>query len=164
MNENEIDQVNQYLTFRLDDEFFAVNVSLVREVLDWTSITIVPRAPEFMRGVINVRGSVVPVADLRLKFGMTETLKTINTRVIVMELLLDGDLTILGTMADAVHEVVELEPDSIEKPPKIGSRWKTEFILGIGKSNDKFIIILDMERIFSSSDTKLVEDAGSGSN
>ena len=164
MNENEIEQVNQYLTFRLDDEFFAVNVSLVREVLDWTSITIVPRAPEFMRGVINVRGSVVPVADLRLKFGMTETLKTINTRVIVMELLLDGDLTILGTMADAVHEVVELEPDSIEKPPKIGSRWKTEFILGIGKSNDKFIIILDMERIFSSSDTKLVEDAGSGSN
>ena len=161
MKENENEQINQYLTFRLDDEFFAVDVNHVREVLDWTSITVVPRAPEYMRGVINVRGSVVPVADLRLKFGMPETLKTINTRVIVMELSLDGELTTMGTMADAVHEVIELEPENIEKPPKVGSRWKTEFILGIGKSNDRFIIILDMERIFSSSETALTEDTNS---
>jgi len=160
MKENQAETVNQYLTFRLDDEFFAVNVNQVREVLDWTSITVVPRSAKFMRGVMNVRGSVVPVADLRLKFGMTETVKTINTRIIVLELILDGELTILGTMADAVHEVVELEPENIEKSPKVGSRWKTEFISGIGKSNDRFIIILDMERIFSSSETALIEDTG----
>jgi len=88
MKENQADIVNQYLTFRLDDEFFAVNVNQVREVLDWTSITVVPRAAKFMRGVMNIRSSVVPVADLRLKFGMTETVKTINTRIIVLELIL----------------------------------------------------------------------------
>ena len=164
MKENETEQSNQYLTFKLDDEFFAVNVNHVREVLDWTNITIVPRARKYMRGVINVRGSVVPVADLRLKIGMTETMKTINTRVIVMELSLDGEFTILGIMADAVHEVVELEADSIEDAPKVASRWNTEFILGIGKSNDRFIIILDIERIFSSSEAELMEDTGFASS
>jgi len=161
MKKTEIEETAQYLTFRLESEIFAVRVDDVHEVLDWTSITVVPRAPEFMRGVINVRGSVVPVADLRLKFGMSETIKTINTRIVVMELDIDSEKTILGIMADAVQEVIELEPDQIEKSPKVGSRWKTEFILGIGKSNDKFIIILDMKRIFSSSEMNLVEDSGS---
>jgi len=162
MSEKNVKEAIQYLTFRLDDEIFAVNVNHVHEVLDWTSITAVPRAPDFMRGVINVRGSVVPVADLRLKFGMTETVKSINTRIIVMELMIEGEATILGIMADAVKEVIELEPEQIEKTPKVGSRWKTEYILGIGKSSHHFIILLDMERIFSSSETALMEESSLG--
>ena len=163
MNESNINETAQYLSFRLEDEIFALNVNQVREVLDWTSITFVPRSPNFMRGVINVRGSVVPVADLRQKFGMSETLKTLDTRIIVMELELDGEVTILGAMADAVQEVMELGPEQIEKPPKVGSRWKTEYIKGIGKSNEKFVIILNMERIFSSEQHSIVEEISASS-
>lgn len=91
---------------------------------------------------------------------MTEMTNTIHTRVIVMEISLDGEFTVLGIIADSVHEVVELEADSIDHPPKVASRWNTEYILGIGKSNDNFIIILDIERIFSSSETTLMEATG----
>jgi len=158
MNKQTTEEPVQYLTFRLEDEIFAVNVNHVHEVLDWTSITVVPRSPEYMRGVINVRGSVVPVADLRLKFSMTETRKTIHTRIIVMELSIEQEPTILGIMADAVKEVIELSPEQIENPPKVGSRWRTEYIHGIGKRDDKFIILLDMERIFSSAESPLIEE------
>lgn len=156
-----INETTQYLTFKLGDEMFAINVAQVREVLDISSITRVPRAPEFMRGVINVRGSVVPVVDLRLKFGMSRTENTVDSRVVVMELSLDGDLTVLGAMADSVHEVMELETENIEKPPSIGSRWRTEFIKGIGKSNEEFIIILDIDRVFSTDELAVVQETGS---
>jgi purine-binding chemotaxis protein CheW len=158
MGVENITNPSQYLTFKLGDEIFAINVSQVREVLDITTITKVPRAPEFMRGVINVRGSVVPVADLRLKFGMTKTQRTVDSRIVVMELSLDGDQTILGAMADSVHEVMELEPEQIEDPPSIGSRWKTEFIKGIGKRNNEFIIILDIDRIFNTDELMVVKE------
>jgi purine-binding chemotaxis protein CheW len=157
----EINETTQYLTFKLADEIFAINVSQVREVLDITSITHVPRAPEFMRGVINVRGSVVPVVDLRKKFEMSKTEITVDSRIVVMELLLDGDQTILGAMADSVHDVIDLETENIEAPPKIGSRWRTEFIKGIGKDNDEFIIILDIERIFSTDELAIIHETGS---
>ena len=157
-----IKETTQFLTFKLGDEIFAINVSQVREILDISSITRVPRAPEFMRGVINVRGSVVPVVDLRLKFGMTKTESTVDSRIVVMELYLDGDQTILGAMADSVHEVMGLDPEQIEEPPSIGSRWKTEFIKGIGKRNDEFIIILDIDRIFNTDELAVVQEtAGS---
>lgn len=156
-----INETNQYLTFRLGDEMFAINVAQVREVLDISTITRVPRAPEFMRGVINVRGSVVPVVDLRQKFGMSGTEHTVDSRIVVMELSLDGDLTVLGAMADSVHEVMELETENIEEPPSIGSRWRTEFIKGIGKSNEEFIIILDIDRVFSTDELAAVQETGS---
>ena len=108
-----IAETSQYLTFKLGEEMFAINVSQVREVLDISTITKVPRAPDFMRGVINVRGSVVPVVDLRLKFGMTKTETTVDSRIIVMELSLEGDKTVLGSMADSVHEVLDLDSGQI---------------------------------------------------
>jgi len=151
-----------YITFSLEDEMFAVDVSQVREILDSTRITKIPRAPEFMRGVINVRGSVVPVVDMRLKFGMASAESTANTRIIVLELNLDGETMILGALADSVKDVIELEQSQIEDPPKIGSRWKTEFIKGIGKRNDEFIILLDIDRIFSSDELAIVETASAG--
>jgi purine-binding chemotaxis protein CheW len=145
-------QSSPLLTLRLGEAMFALDVAQVREILDVTSITKVPRAPEFMRGVINVRGSVVPVVDLRLKFGLPKTPVTVDTRIVVMEIALDGELITIGAMADAVHDVMELDLASIEEPPKIGAQWNADFIKGIGKHKDEFIILLDVDRIFSSNE------------
>ncbi|MDH4101674.1 MAG: chemotaxis protein CheW [Nitrospirota bacterium] len=153
-----IAQTTQYLTFRLADEVFALDISKVREVLDFTTVTKVPRTPDFMRGVINLRGSVVPVVDMRLKFGMTMTEKTVNTCVIIAEISLEGENIILGALADSVQEVIELEPGQIEPPPKIGTRLKTEFIKGMGKRDEHFIIILDIDRVFSSDELAIAMD------
>lgn len=143
-----ISEPTQYLTFRLQEEVYAVDVANIREILDFTTVTKVPRTPDFMRGVINLRGSVVPVIDMKLKFGLSETEKTVNTCIIVMELSIDGETVVIGSLADAVQEVLELEPDQIEPAPKIGARLRTEFIRGMGKHNDQFIMILDIDRIF----------------
>jgi purine-binding chemotaxis protein CheW len=142
-------ETSQYLTFKLAEETFAVNVAKVREILDFISITKVPRTPDFMRGVINLRGSVVPVVDMKLKFGMEETEKTVDTCIIVIEVTIDGETTIVGALADSVEEVVELEPGQIEPPPRIGMKLDTDFISGMGKLGEEFVIILDTDRIFS---------------
>jgi purine-binding chemotaxis protein CheW len=144
-----ITETSQYLTFTLDEEFFALDIGKVREVLEFSSVTKVPRTPDFMRGVINLRGSVVPVVDLRLKFGMTRTEKAINTCVIIVEIDVDGDKVILGALADSVQEVLDLEPSQIDPPPRIGTRLDTAFILGMGKRDEKFLILLDINRIFT---------------
>ncbi len=146
-----------YLTFELEDEIFAIDVSQVREVLDMTSISRVPRSPEFMRGVINVRGSVVPVMDLRMKFGIPNAETTVNTRIIITEINMDAKKIVLGAIADSVNDVLELEPDQIEDPPEIGSRWRSEFIKGIGKRDDHFIIILDVDTVFSTDEIAMVQ-------
>jgi len=142
-------ETTQYLTFKLDEEVFALDIGKVREVLDFTTVTKVPRTPDFMRGVINLRGSVVPVVDLRLKFGMTRTEKTVNTCIIIVEVTVDGDTTILGVLADAVQEVLDLEFANIVAAPKIGAKLNTEFISGMGKSDDRFVIILDIDKVLS---------------
>ena len=152
-----ITETTQFLTFKLGDEVFALDITKVREVLDFTTVTKVPRTPEFMRGVINLRGSVVPVVDLRLKFGMTKTESSVNTCIIITEVTVDGDTTILGALADSVQEVLDLEPGSIAPAPKIGSKLKTEFIKGMGKRDDRFIIILDIDKVFSSDELALVK-------
>ena len=159
MSETGIHETALYLTFKLADEVFSIDVSQVREVLDLTSITKVPKAPEFMRGVINVRGNVVPVVDMRVKFGMSRVEGTVNTRIIVMDLTLDEENVVLGAIADSVHEVLELDPGQIEPPPKIGNRWRTEFIKGIGKRDDEFIMMLDVDRVFSSEELAVVEES-----
>jgi len=161
MSRENITETIQYLTFKLDDEMYALEVYRVREVLDLSNITKVPNTPDFMKGVINVRGSVVPVINLRLKFGMSEIDSTVDTRIVVMELFMEGDNTVLGAIADSVHEVIDIDPDQIEDPPKIGSRWRTEFIKGIGKRDDEFIIILDIERLFSTDEIVIVQNTGS---
>lgn len=158
MSVSGITETTQYLTFKLDAEVFALDILQVREVLDFTSVTKVPRTPDFMRGVINLRGSVVPVIDMRLKFGMTMTEKTVNTCIIIVEVSVDGEKTILGALADSVQEVMDLEPGQIEPAPKIGTRLKTEFIKGMGRRNDEFIIILDIDNVFSSDELALVND------
>lgn len=150
-------ETNQYLSFMLDQEIYALDITQVREVLDFTEVTKVPRMPDYMRGVINLRGGVVPVVDLRLKFGLSATDKTVDTCIIIMEIDIDGDTTLLGAMADSVQEVMTLEPDQIEPPPRIGTRLNTEFIKGMGKKNDEFVIILDIDRVFSSNELVVLQ-------
>ncbi len=149
----------QCLTFRLAEEVYALDIGKVREVLDFTSATRVPRTPAFLRGVINLRGSVVPVVDLRLKFGMAATERTVNTCVIIAEVTVDGDATVLGCLADSVQEVMDLAPAEIAAPPKIGTKLRTEFIKGMGKRDDRFMIILDIDKVFSADELSLVDRA-----
>jgi len=148
----------QCLTYRLGEEVYAFDINKVREVLDFTTVTKVPRTPAFMRGVINLRGSVVPVVDLKLKFGMPMTEKTLNTCVIITEVAVDGETTILGALADSVQEVIDLDPDHIEPAPRIGERLDTEFIRGMGKHGEKFIMILDIDKVFSAAELALVRE------
>ena len=149
MSVSEIKETRQYLTFKLDEEVFAIDVAKVREVLEITTITKIPKTPEFMSGVINLRGSVVPVVDLRLCFEMSKTAKTVNTCIIVVEVLLEGEATVIGALADSVEEVIDLEPDQIQPAPRIGTRLRTDFIRGMGKRDTQFIMILDIDRVFS---------------
>jgi purine-binding chemotaxis protein CheW len=147
---------SQFLTFKLDQEIFALDIGTVREVLDVTAVTRVPRTPDYMRGVINLRGSVVPVLDLRLKFGKTRAEQTVNTCIIIVEVELDGEKVVMGAMADAVQEVLDLEAEQIEPPPRIGTKLDIGFIRGMGKQGDQFIIILDIDKVFSSGELETV--------
>jgi len=147
-----------YITFKLGDELFATDVARVREVLDLSEITRVPTAPAYMRGVVNVRGSAVPVVDLRLKFGLPATADTVDTRIVVFELELDDELAIVGGLADSVHEVLELERSEIREPPRIAMRWRADMIEGLGKKADEFIIVLDIARVFAIDQPVLAAD------
>jgi purine-binding chemotaxis protein CheW len=162
MSVTEITETRQYLTFKLGEEVFAIDVAKVREVLDFTAITKVPRTPDFMSGVINLRGNVVPVVDLRLCFEMSKTQKTVNTCIVVVEVLLDGESTIIGALADSVEEVIDLEPGQIQPAPKIGTQIRTDFIQGMGKRDDQFIMILDIDRVFSTEELSAICGAESG--
>ena len=152
MSSAEISKTLQFLTFKLREEVFAVDISRVREVLNLLTITKVPRMPAFMCGVMNVRGSVVPVVDLQQKFRMSKSEQGVDTCIIVMEISLDNETKTLGAMVDAVEEVWDLEVEQIEPPPRIGTHLNNEFIKGMGKRDNQFIIILDIDRIFSSAD------------
>src|SRR5579872_4901859 len=156
MSVSEITDTRQYLTFRLGDEVFATDVAKVREVLDFTTITKIPRTPEFMSGVINLRGNVVPVVDLRLCLEMSKTEKTVNTCIVVMEMLVDGESSVIGALADSVEEVIDLEPENIQPPPRIGVKIRTDFIKGMGKRDSQLIMILDIDRVFSAEEISAV--------
>ncbi len=160
MEAKETMKTDQFLAFKLEDEVFAFDISKVREVLEFDTVTKVPQTPEMMKGVINLRGSVVPVVDMRIKFGMGATEKTVNTVIIIIEIDLDEESTLIGALVDSVKEVMDLDSGHIEPPPNIGTQLNTEFIKGMGKQNGEFIIILDIERIFSSEELELVQQAG----
>jgi purine-binding chemotaxis protein CheW len=148
---------NQYLTFTLDGERYAINVGKVREVLEYTKITKIPRSAPYMRGLINLRGSGVPVVDLRARFGLESVEPDSRTSIIVVEVrVASRDTLVLGALADSVQEVIELEPGQIEAAPRFGTRLATEFIQGMGKQDDSFIVILDIDKIFSSEEASLL--------
>ncbi|MFP5223539.1 MAG: chemotaxis protein CheW [Acidobacteriota bacterium] len=154
------ESTNQYLTFTLGDEVFALDIASVREVLEYTTITKVPRTPEAIRGVINLRGRAVPVVDVRLKFGMPETQRTVNTCIIIVEVRLGGEETVLGALADSVKEVMDIEPKDIEPAPRMGTSIKADFIEGIGKQGDDFIILLDIDKVFTEDELNVAAAVG----
>jgi purine-binding chemotaxis protein CheW len=149
MSVAKITESRQYLAFKMDGEVFALDVSQVREILDYTKITKVPQTPDYMKGVINLRGAVVPVVDMRLKFNMPSQERTVNTCIIVVEVHLEEEQAVLGVLVDSVQAVFGLEPSQVEPPPRIGTKLNTDFILGMGKRGEDLVIILDVDRIFS---------------
>jgi purine-binding chemotaxis protein CheW len=152
--ESQTYQSAQYLTFRLDGEQFAVDIAKVREVLEFTRVTKVPGTSEFMRGVINLRGNVVPVVDMRLILGLPQTERTVDTCVIITEVVVGGDRVVLGALVDSVQEVLDLDGDHIAAPPHIGQRIDNRAVHGMGRRGDEFVIILDIDKVFPSGDLK----------
>lgn len=157
MSDAQVQDINQFLTFTLGKEIFALDIGTVREVLELTSITKIPRTPEFMRGVINLRGHAVPVVDMRLKLGMSRGADTVDTCIIIVELKYEGEMTVMGALVDSVREVFEMPPDSIEPAPKMGAAVKAEYIRGMGRQNDNFIIILDISKVFSAEELSMAK-------
>ena len=145
-----------YLTFSFGKEVFALNVSRVREVLNPTEIIKVPGAPIFMRGIMNVRGCMVPVVDMRDKFGLPSICDADATRAIVMELSRGDRTVVIGVLADRVYEVIEMESGQIQAPSIAELRWKSEFIKGIGKHHSAKIAILDVDRVFSAEEITMM--------
>jgi len=157
MEEKE-NESNSYLTFKLGDETFGAHVSQVLNILDLTKITDVPKTPGYMKGVINLRGMVLPVIDARIKFGMSEKEYTSNTCIVVMDLDLDGETIHIGTIVDEVVSVIEIEENQIEPPPSIGNKYKSEFIYGMAKEEEDFIMLLDMHKVLSSDELSEITD------
>lgn len=149
-----IRKLSKYLTFRLGSEEYGLEIMKVREIIGVMEITRVPRMPEFVRGVINLRGKVIPVVDLRLKFGMAAREDTVETCIIVVDL---GDL-IMGVVVDNVSEVMDIPEDSIEETPSFGVRINTEFILGIGKAKGKVIILLDIHKALTADELSILSE------
>lgn len=147
----------QFLTCTLDKEIFALDIATVREVLELRSVTRVPRTPEFMRGVINLRGHAVPVMDMRSKLGMSPGESTVDTCIIIVEVPYHDDTTIMGALVDSVREVFETNADDIEPAPKMGTAINADYIVGMGRQNDQFIIIVDISKIFSAEELTVTE-------
>jgi purine-binding chemotaxis protein CheW len=142
----------EVLTLELQGEIFALEATHVYEILDQAQVTEVPGSHPFINGLVNVRGKVVPLADLRLKFGMKQTPPTIDTRIVVTDVLLEGEKIAVGILADKVNEVTELTAAVLQDTPKIGMKWRPDFIRCIGKRGAEFIAILDIDRIFAEND------------
>jgi purine-binding chemotaxis protein CheW len=163
-HDGEIAQTDQYLTFTLAEETYAIEIVKVREVIDYVQVTRVPRMPAYLRGVINLRGSVVPVLDLRLILGMPSIEKTIDTCVIIAEVQVDGESLHLGMLADSVQEVIDVNPSQIGPPPKLGSMLDTNFIRGMGKRDEGFFIILNVDQVLSVDDAAHIHSAKAASS
>jgi purine-binding chemotaxis protein CheW len=141
--------VQTYLSFKLGEEVFAINVSKVINILEMSNITKIPKAPDYMKGVINLRGTVLPVVDLRIKFGLPEKEVSVDTSIIVLSIDLNGEPVLIGSQVDAVREVLELKSEEIAPSPTIGAKYNSGFIEGMWRTDDKFIMILDIDKVFS---------------
>lgn len=143
------DQISSYITFELGGETFASHVNYVVKILEMQKITEVPKAPEFMKGVINLRGNVLPVIDSRIKFDFEPKPYTDKTCILVLSVRIENEATEVGAIVDAVCDVLEYPAGDILPPPNLGSRYKSDFVDGVMKINDRFIMILNMSSVFS---------------
>jgi purine-binding chemotaxis protein CheW len=146
---------SQFVTFCLGEEIFAVPVEVVREILDHEEPFKIPHGPDYLLGLRDVRGQGVPVIDLRLRLGMTRTEKTPHTRILVLDVPVEGRVLALGLVADRVFEVVPFQRQQIETAPDIGIRWRSDYIAGVVRRNGGFVVIIDLARLFSDSGSAL---------
>lgn len=159
MDVHKLQKAETFLTFKLGNERFASGVGKVLNILEMQPITKIPQAPAYMKGVINLRGQVLPVIDTRVKFGMDPVQITNNTGILVLDVVVNDISVKLGAIVDSVDEVIELSADQIQESPAIGTKYRAEFIDGMAQTGDKFIIILNMDRVFSADDVLAVENA-----
>jgi purine-binding chemotaxis protein CheW len=145
-------QQTQYLTFFIAGEEYAIGILQIREIIEYNAITKVPTTPIWIRGVINLRGGVVPVVDLAVKFGLAETTITKRTCIIIVEVDLEGERTVMGIIADSVNQVIDLKPDDIEPTPSFGTRIRVDYLIGMGKVENKFVLILDIDQVLSANE------------
>lgn len=150
-------KTNKHLTFRLGDEEYGLDILKVQEIIGIMPITRVPRTPQFVRGVINLRGKVIPVVDLRAKFGMGAVDDTDRTCIVVVQVSGKSGYTVMGTVVDEVSEVIDIVEDQIEATPEFGADIDTDFVLGIGKVNDRVVMVLDIDRVLSASEISAVK-------
>ena len=141
--------VAQYLTFELGTEVFAINILNIKEIIEYGQVTEVPRMPTFIRGVINLRGSVVPVIDLSARFGKVASTVTRKSCVVILEVMFEDEQHIVGVMVDAVNAVLDIEDNQVEPAPTFGANIRSDFIKGMGKVEGKFVIILDVNYVLS---------------
>jgi purine-binding chemotaxis protein CheW len=149
----------QYLAFTLAGGEYAVGILKVKEILQYEELTRVPSTPRSIRGVLNLRGSVIPVVDLAVKFGLPEPAVTKRTCVLVVETAFGGVPTVMGVVADAVSEVIELGADDIEAPPAFGTRVRVDHLVGMGKVGKKFVLLLDIDEVLSADEQDLAAAA-----
>jgi purine-binding chemotaxis protein CheW len=154
-----VQPMTQFVTLGIDRETFALPVETVREILDMCEISKLPNAPQQLLGMIDVRGTAVPVIDLRTKFGLPRIDATPNTRILVLEFLAQGRKTLIGLVADRVFEVTNLDDDRLDPAPDTGCRWSSDHIAGIGRRGDKFVVVLDLERLLADDTPTLVTNS-----
>jgi len=149
---------DQHLTFVLSDEEFAIPVMTIKEIIEYGHLTNVPMVPDFIKGVVNLRGNVVPVLNLSSKFGLDVKAIDKRTCIIIMDAQIDGESVVMGIVVDKVLQVIEIPEKNIEPAPTLGATIRTDFIKGMGKLDDNFIIILDIVQVLSAEEIALMSD------
>jgi purine-binding chemotaxis protein CheW len=142
-------QINQYLTFILGAETFAIGILGIKEIIEYSTLTDVPMMPSYVRGVINLRGAVVPVIDLSVRFGRASAPVTKRTCIVILEVIANAERQVIGIVVDAVNEVLDIPASDVEPPPAFGAGISTDFILGMGKVHSKFVILLDVNHVLA---------------
>jgi purine-binding chemotaxis protein CheW len=150
----------QYLTFMLGGEVFAIGILHIKEIIEYGQLTTVPMMPTFIRGVINLRGAVVPVVDLASRFGGKPSEVTRRSCIIILEMEVEEETQVIGVVVDAVNEVLEIAGADIEPPPSFGTKIRTDFIAGMGKVQERFVIILNVNKVLSAEEMALIGQSG----
>ena len=158
-NREKEQDVQQYLTFMIAGEEYAISLLKVKEIIEYDTVTPVPKTPEWVRGVINLRGSVVPVIDLAVKFRLPASVASRLTCIVITEVECGGEATVMGVMADSVRQVIDLKPQDVEHPPTFGTRVKVDYLLGMARSGKKFCLILNTEKVLSTDELLELSEA-----
>jgi purine-binding chemotaxis protein CheW len=154
----EAGQAGQYLTFALGTENFAIGIMAIKEIIEYASLTEVPMMPAYVRGVINLRGAVVPVLDLPIRFGKTASAVSKRTCIVIIEVMLGSERHVLGLVVDAVNAVLDIPASEIEPPPAFGASIRTEFIRGMAKVDSKFVILLDVDHVLAADEVQALTE------